>query len=304
MHTTPRHRIPAFLNPAAGRAAGVTSALENTGRFDVHDVSHAQLSTALRAAIENGATRVAVAGGDGTVSAAASVVAGTPVELAVIPAGTLNHFARDLGIPTDPAQAAEVASGNAVQSVDAGYVNGRLMLNTSAAGAYVAFVQTRDRLQKHLGYRLASLMAFGRGLLHLHTYRVVLRIEGTDRIYLTPLVFVGVGERELGVPTLGSRVPGGQRCLHVMIVRGKRRTRLLLLGVAVAARGLPASPRPSRTGIDSFLVDDCRIDMHGAHGHVSVDGEIVRLAEPLAYRIARDALRVVAPGSGDSPTTH
>ncbi|HEX6966814.1 MAG TPA: diacylglycerol kinase family protein [Gemmatimonadaceae bacterium] len=290
-----RSAIPAFVNPAAGSAAGVASALEQVGGFEVQEIAPAQLHDAIRGAIAAGAARVLVAGGDGTICSAASALVGTGVELAVIPAGTLNHFARFLGIPSAPNAAAEVALRGTVRSVDVGWVNNHLILNTSSVGAYVTFVRTRERLEKHLPYIIASLIAFARILIHLHTFRVLVEIEGRSHVYRTPLVFVGVGERELGVPMLGARIPGGRRGLHLLVVRGKRRAQLLLRGAAVATRGLSTVPRHSQTGLDSFVVDHCRIEMRRPRGNVGVDGEIVPMIAPLDYRIQRDALRVVAP---------
>lgn len=273
-------------------------ALDKAGAFDVHETEPKALRTALRSAVEGGATRVLVAGGDGTLRSAASVLAGTPVELAVLPAGTLNHFAKYLGMPTDPSEAAALASTGAVRTVDVGSVNGRVILNTSSVGAYVTFVRVRNRVETHLAYRAASLIALARVIAHLHTLRVVVDAGGQHQVYSTPLVFVGIGEREIGLPMLGARVPGGRRGLHILVVRGKRRAQLLLRAVAVATRGLHTLPRTSREGIDSFLTDRCLVEMRGGRTRVGIDGEIIRMRVPLHYRIARDALRVVAPPEG------
>jgi diacylglycerol kinase family enzyme len=269
-------------------------ALERDGRFDVHKVDPRRLQDELRAAVDAGAARVLVAGGDGTVRTAATVLAGTPVELAIIPAGTLNHFARHLGVPADPGEAAEIATGGVVRTVDVGYVNGQLILNTSSVGAYVTFVRARERLERRLGYRMASLLAFGRILLHLSTFRVALEIDGKRLVYSTPLAFVGIGERELTLPAMDRWVPEGRRGLHVLVVHGRGRTQLVLRGMAIAARGLPTLPRRSRTGIDSFVVDRCRIEMRRPRGNVGVDGEILPMTAPLDFHLVRDAVRVVS----------
>ena len=287
--------IPTFVNPGAGSAADVARALADDEHFDVREVEPARLQSALRSAIAAGARRVAVAGGDGTICAAAAVLARTPVELAVIPAGTLNHFARYLGLPMDLHDAARVAIDGGVRCVDVGSANGHVMLNTSSVGAYVTFVRTRERFERYLPYVVASFIAFVRILIRLRTFRVIVDIDGEPRAYSTPLVFVGVGERELGIPMLGGRIAGGRRGLHVLVVRGKRRTQLLLRGVAIAARGLPTLPRRAQTGIDSFIVDRCRIELPRRRGSVGVDGEIVPMMAPLEYRIAYDALNVVVP---------
>ena len=103
--------IPAFVNPASGSAAAALDALRADARFAVHETAPEGLADAVRAAVAGGARRVLVAGGDGTVAVAAAVAAETGIELAVLPGGTLNHFARDLGLPTDDlAACVEVAA--------------------------------------------------------------------------------------------------------------------------------------------------------------------------------------------------
>ena len=115
-------RIPAFVNPESGTAEEARNALSVAGLFDVREIHPRDLADAITSSIRAGSKRVVVAGGDGTVRTAAGAVAGAEVELAVIPGGTLNHFARDQGIPEDLAEAARIAGGDTVTEVDAGYV--------------------------------------------------------------------------------------------------------------------------------------------------------------------------------------
>jgi hypothetical protein len=122
-------------------------------------------------------------------------------------------------------------------------------------------------------------------------FRVWFESDVLHKHYQTPLVFIGVGERELKLPMLGKRVPGGRAGLHVMIVRGRTRARLLALALAGAARGTRALSRTPH--LDSFLVRDCGIEQK--HSTVSVDGEVVTMASPLHYEFGSEALRVVIP---------
>lgn len=285
--------IPLFLNERAGRAGEIADALIADKGFDVRRLAPEAIDDEIAREIEDGAGRVAVAGGDGTIAAAASLVAGTPVELAIIPGGTLNHFAQHLGIPADLAEAGALASaGDATALVDVGRVNDRLMLNTSAVGIYAAFVRERDRIEHRYGYAIASLLAALRLLSHLRTVRVELEVEGQTRTYRTPLLFVGVGEREVRVPMLGARVEGGARQLHVIVLRGRSAWGLVAAAVLAAVRGVHEVSRTSH--LDSFLVDRCVVRTH-RRTVVAVDGELVTLESPLEYRIDRDALRVVVP---------
>lgn len=285
-------RIPAVVNVASGTADDARAALAESGAFDVREVQPDAIAATVKELVAGGARRVLVAGGDGTIATAAATLVETPAELAVLPGGTLNHFARDLGISTDAGEAVALASGAATRGVDVGMVNGRLFLNTSSVGAYVRFVRVRERFEKYFGYRVASAIAAFRILFTLRLMGVELVVDGQKRIYRTPLVFIGVGERGLQVPSLGQRLPGGRRGLHVMVVRGRSRARLLALGLAAVSRGMDSVSRTPE--FESFIVDELRIGMKGM-GTVAVDGEIVHVTAPLAYELRRDALTVVCP---------
>ena len=284
-------KIAGFINPGAGRASDARTALEAPGGVEIHEGD--DLEQRVSAAIDAGADRIIVAGGDGSVAGAAAVVAGTEISLGIVPAGTLNHLAKDLHIPLDLGEAARLAVTGAVTTVDVGRAGDRIFLNTSSVGAYVLFVRTRERMEPRLGYWLASIVASIRLLFGLRLFTVELEVEGVKRHYRTPLVFVGVGERELKVPKLGGRVEGGQRGLHVIVVQGRTGARLFVLALAAAARGLePVARGPA---VDAFLVDRCTIDLPANSARIAVDGEIVGAAGRVEYTLWRDALRVVVP---------
>ena len=288
----PAVRIPAILNVASGTADEARTALSDHERFDVHEVEADALASTVRTLVGDGARRVLVAGGDGTIAAAAATLLGTKAELAVLPGGTLNHFARDLGISTDSAEAIALAVSGSTRGVDVGMVNDRIFLNTSSVGAYVRFVRVRESLEHLFGYRIASFLAAVRILFTLRRMGVEVVVDGQKRIYRTPLVFVGVGERGMQLPSLGQRIPNGRRGLHVMVVRGRSSARALALGFAAVARGVSTV---SRTPVfESFLVDELRIDLRGM-GTVAVDGEIAHMTAPLRFVLQRDALAVVCP---------
>jgi diacylglycerol kinase family enzyme len=289
--------IPAFVNEAAGTAAAAKRALEEAGGFEIHATAPDALQRAIRETLADKPQRILIAGGDGSIATAAGLVVRTGIELAVLPGGTLNHFARDHDIPVDLPAAARVALGGDVSTADAAYLGERLFLNTSTVGAYVVYVRLRNQAKKYLGYRLASLLAALRLFFSLHPVEVELDVEGERKRYSTPFVFVGVGERETRSPTLGNRVPGGRRCLHVVVVRERRAARIVALALDAAIRGLQSVSHTPE--LDSFMVDECTIMMHGSH-HAAVDGEIVTAGDSLQYRLEKDALRIVVP----SPTAN
>ena len=282
----------AFLNSTCGNADKARDALVAAG-VETEEAQPDELRRHLERAVSGGAKRILVAGGDGTIASAAALVAGKETELAILPGGTLNHFAKDHGIPTDLDDAAKVAAEGIVEGADLGYVNDRVFLNTSSIGAYVTFVRVRERFEKSFGYAIASFLAFLRMFSSVRTFDVELEVEGARKSYRSSLVFIGVGERELRVPALGGRVEGGKRGLHVMIVEGRRPARLFAVALAGIARG--AREAASLPQFDSFIVDSCRIDLRRPSATVALDGELKRMDTPLEYRIERDCIRLVVP---------
>jgi diacylglycerol kinase family enzyme len=286
--------LKAFVNAAGGSADAVREALTEAG-LDFEAVEPGKLSARLEQEIDSGAKRILVAGGDGTVATAAALVAGKDVELAILPGGTLNHFAKDHNIPTDLGEAAKVAVAGVVVGADLGYVNDALFLNTSSLGAYVTFVRVRERFEKYVGYRIASFLALIRTWARLRSFTVTLEVEGEKKTYRSSMVFIGVGERELKLPTLGNRVKNGKRGLHVMVVQGRGRGRLFALALAGIAKGTKEAEKLPE--FDDFLVESCRIDVTRSHALIGLDGELKEMRTPLDYRFERDALRVVSSPS-------
>lgn len=283
-------RIPAIVNTNARTATLAIEALERAGVFEVRETTGSGVTALVAAAVARGHRRIVVAGGDGTIASAASVVAGTTTELAVVPGGTHNHFAADHGIPTDLEAAVALARDGAARGVDIARVNDRVFLNTSSVGAYVSFVRVRDRMEPYLGYVVASLVAAVRVFFTMHRFVVEISGPHGHRIVRTPLLFLGVGERELKLPLLGARVPGGRRGLHLMVVRGRTRGAMLALAFGAATRGIRGlTPR-----LDAVVLDRCTVRLRH-HAAIATDGEVVGLASPLTYEVLPDRLRVVLP---------
>jgi diacylglycerol kinase family enzyme/membrane-associated phospholipid phosphatase len=130
------------------------------------------LACQLRLAAGN--TRIlGVAGGDGTVSLAAGVALEAGVPLLVIPAGTFNHFAADLGVESADDALGALRAGEAVL-VDVGIAGSRSFLNTSSTGVYVDLVHARQELEDALGRRLAVLVALVRVLRRGRPHELIL----------------------------------------------------------------------------------------------------------------------------------
>ncbi|MEY9931220.1 diacylglycerol kinase (ATP) [Catenulispora sp. GP43] len=108
---------------------------------------------AVRTALADGARLVVVCGGDGTVSACAAALAGTGIPMAVVPIGTGNLVARNLGVPRDPAEAVAVAVNGVDQAVDVGRLDDGVMVGMAGAGLDAAMVQDAPhRLKRRIGW--------------------------------------------------------------------------------------------------------------------------------------------------------
>ena len=285
-------KLKAYLNAASGTADAAREALTKAG-LELEEVQPEEMEQRLKQAIKSGVRRIVVAGGDGTIATAAALLAKKDIELAMLPAGTLNHFGKDHNVPTDLDEAARVAANGQVVPADIAYANDAVFLNTSSIGAYVTFVRVRDRLEKYLGYRIASLIAAFRTWARLRTFTVTLEVEGVKKTYRSSMVFIGSGERELKMPTLGNRVKNGRRGLHIMIVDSRKKGRLFAVALAAVSKGTEGAEQLPE--FDDFLVDSCRIDLTRSHSLIGLDGELKQMRTPLDYRIERDALRLVVP---------
>ncbi len=285
-------RIPAFVNVKAGSAASVRDALGRDARFDPRDAAPDEIPELIRAEARKGRRRVLICGGDGTIAAAVGAAVGTPLEVAIVAAGTLNHFARDYGLPLDPGEALEVAATASAHPIDVGVVNGRVMVNTASVGAYVDFVRHRESRERYLGYHVASLIAAISVWLRPRWVEVGLRTnDGKRQSFRTPLLFVGVGEREFGRGGLGKRNLDGARALHVVVVDERRRPRIAALVFGALLRRSEEFIRLEP--IDSHLVTEADVALRHRTATIAVDGELVAMETPLHFELKPDAVRLV-----------
>jgi len=286
--------IPAFVNREAGTAPAAIRCIAGDQRFSLREVAPAELGRAVSEEVRSGTRRILVGGGDGTIAAAAAEILDHEVELAILPAGTLNHFAGDQGLPLDdPAKALDIAAAPPVRRVDVGFLNDRPFLNTSSLGAYVDFVRRRDWWRARLGYHLGSAVSAAATLHRLRTTTVGLEVEDGAGSYRTPLVFVGVGERSPSRESFGRRLKQGRGGLHLIVVHDAPRHRLLARGLVALVRGGGVSVRAGH--VDSWIVDRCAVEPEGHQVKVAMDGETRDMETPLRYRVDRGALRLVAP---------
>jgi diacylglycerol kinase family enzyme len=292
-------RATVLLNPAAGALAGdspverVTAAFARTTlEFQVRPVEARALAEALRAAAASGADLVVLGGGDGTLGMGAQALAGSGKALGILPLGTLNHFAQDLGIPRELDEAVRTIDRGHVREVDVGEANGRVFLNNCSIGLYPHLVRGREELRhrfggsKWLAMFRAALDVFRRfPLVH-----VTLRIEDRESAFATPFVFLGNNRYDMRLFALGrrSRVDGGE--LGVYFSRNRGRLGLLRLTLL----GLLGRLEQDRD-FSAFAVPGVEVDTRRGRLRVALDGELTALVPPLRCRSRPRALRVVAP---------
>lgn len=295
-------RVPVLLNKGGGAVAAdseiakkVETALREAGvDAEIELIAGGDCEVRCKAIAERGDTLLVVGGGDGTISAAASALAGTKTRLGILPLGTLNHFARDLGIPFELEDAAKLIANGVERRVDVAEMNGHIFINNSAIGLYPLMVVDRDVQRRRLGRskRLAMLVASLRTLARFNHQRLTLTVNDEQARVDTPLLFVGNNDYrlDLGAPGHRESLDDGQLCVLVM----RKKTRRGLIAASVRAL-LKRSRSDDMVRIDG--VERLRVDSRRTRLAVSLDGEIVREAPPLDYRIRKRALRVIAPRS-------
>jgi diacylglycerol kinase family enzyme len=292
-------RVVVLLNVAAGTVATdspvqrIVEAFAGTSlEADVRSVEASSMEEEVRAAAGSRAEVVVVGGGDGTLSLAAQVLVGGGKPLGILPLGTLNHFAQDLGIPRELHESVRTIEAGHLREVDVGEANGRVFLNNCSIGLYPQMVKGREVLRHRSGEGkwLAMLRAAYDVLRRFPLVHVTLRVGEREAAFAAPFVFVGNNRYELSLLALGrrGRVDAGE--LGVYFSRSRGRLGLLRL----ALLGLLGRLEQDRD-FDAFAVPCVEIGTHRSHLRVALDGELAAIVPPVRCRSRPRALRVLAP---------
>jgi diacylglycerol kinase family enzyme len=297
-----------ILNRAAGNSSGTTDGgAEEIGRFFaaasvkpriVQPDANNDLAAIAREAAAGPEEVVVAGGGDGTISAVASALAATPKILGVLPLGTLNHFAKDLGIPLEIPAAVQTIVGRRVTEVDVGEVNGRIFINNSSLGIYPDIVARREAEQKRPGR--AKWPAFlWATLLALHRFpflNLQITLEGKQLTRKTAFLFIGNNEYEIAGFRLGGRACLNAGKLGLYMTQRTGRFGLFRLGLNALMGRLDQAE-----DFAFFCVEEATIEARQLRLLVATDGEVTSLQTPLHYRILPCALRVIVPQTSGSP---
>ena len=291
--------IAVVVNRGGGAAARagdklveqIESAFATAGMTaEVHAVDGDALISTIEKLAMSGA--VAVGGGDGTQGCAAAVLAKAGATQGVLPLGTRNNLARQLGIPLDLEGAVKVIAGDHPTAIDLSEVNGHIFVNNASIGLYPNMVELREAAQaRGLPKWLAKVPASWTVLKNLPHHRFRLQLDDAVTPVVTPLLFVGNNIYLLEAGKVGTREAMNDGKLSVFAVA--KSTRLGL--VMVAARSLIGRSDPAH---DFAAVGDCErlvVMSHRSRIKVALDGEVKRLTTPLKFAVRPAALSVFVP---------
>ena len=254
--------------------------------------SGADIVALAQRAVEGSSRTVVAGGGDGTVNAVASVLVGTDKSLGVLPLGTFNYFARNLGIPVDLDGAATTLIEGRVAKVCVGDVNGRTFLNNASLGLYPAMLLQREGTYKRWGRsRLAAYWSVAVVMLRPAAF-LHLRFNDEQLPRRTPLVFVGNNGFQLEEFNLRGRacLDAGNFAFYITHPVGR-------LGLwRLAMRGLLRRLQDA----DDFQVSSVKeawVETRRKRLRVAMDGELVMVTTPLHFRARPGALSVIVPAA-------
>ena len=288
--------VPVLVNRSGGTASSkgdklgpeLEAAFAQAGvAIDLQLVEGKEIEAALKKVADR--PLVVIGGGDGTLGRMAGILAEKGSTLGILPLGTRNHLARELGVPLDiPGAAALIASGT-TRKIDLARVNGQAFVNNASIGLYPQLV--REREQRDTPKWLATLPATIAALRRVKHHRLNLAIPGNDSNIVTPMLFVGNNRYTLEAGQLGTREALDGGVLSVFAVASRRRWALIgfairtLFGHADRDRDFAAIAEAP-----SFEVSGRSDDID-----IALDGEVMTLDMPLRFECQSGALTVAAP---------
>jgi len=292
--------IAIVLNPASGvaRRPHLREEVERLFRHAgidtrVYELAHPrELSATVRKALDAHPQALVAGGGDGTVSAVAAALAGTPRPLGILPFGTLNHFAKDAGIPLDLEEAVQTIAARHTRRVDVARVNGHVFINNSSIGVYPSIVSSRERLRQQ-GHSKWAALALATADVLRREGEVAIRLQG-DRTRVggrTPFVFVGNNEYFVEGFNLGGRTRLDAGLLYAYFAPPVRTRHLPVLFL----HALLGHARRDRT-LQSITSTELWVDTPLTPTiEVACDGELLTLTTPLHYQSWPGAVTLLTP---------
>ena len=291
--------IPVFANRSGGAAARLGDKLVSTieaafGQAGlnarVQAIKGAKIADAVAEA--KAEPLIAVGGGDGTIGCAAGAIvdSGGGATLAILPLGTRNHLAGDLGIASDLGKAAALIAEGATRRIDLARVNGHTFVNNASIGFYPDMVERREEMQERgLPKWIANFPAAGQVLSRARHHRLRLTLEGSQTVVRTPMLFVGNNRYALEFGQVGKRAMLDDGKLSVYAVERGRPPKLIW----IALRTILGRADPGRDFAALAETDSFEVATHQSSIRIALDGEIMRLASPLRFKVQPKALAVI-----------
>jgi diacylglycerol kinase family enzyme len=295
-------KLLVLLNTSAGTLANsptqdepqrIRRAFEAAGHsVEVRDVDGAKLEDVTREALKSDVDAIIAGGGDGTLNTIANVVAGSGKAYGVLPLGTHNHFAKDLGLPLELEPAIDALSRGQVVDLPVGEVNGRIFLNFSALGFHPELVRHRDAQRKTLDRKkwTAMIVAFFRVFTRFPVIRVYLRTSERFLARNTPSVIVCNNPHQMKVFGVESASIPERGLLNVYVARSRRRLSMIWLFIRAMFNSLDTAAK-----FESMALPEVTIETHRHSARVSIDGEVTDMHPPLRYKVRQTGLRVLVP---------
>ncbi len=282
-------RLAIVLNPNSGK--NETSKSEITKLFDAKRFSSeyfditqglAKLEKSIR---KYDPQTVVAVGGDGTVNAVANIVAKLNVPMGVLPAGTLNHFAKDLDLPIELAAAAAIISDGKITAVDYATINDHAFVNNCNLGAYPAMVRKRDKLGSIPNKWLAAVVAAVQVRLKHRKQKYELKVDNKLVSVRAGSLFIGNNPYKLKGAQFTTRPSLAKGVLQLVIVKTGRIRHLIRILIGFIIK------RPHEK-VSQYEAQTIEIKSTAKQQDVAVDGEVIRLEVPLIVNIHPKGLRV------------
>jgi YegS/Rv2252/BmrU family lipid kinase len=289
-----RRRVLVIVNPAAGgwrragRLARLVAALRHRG-CDV-EVRHAEPADGETERLAREAAPdvdvIVGAGGDGTLNAIANGIAGSATPFAVLPLGTANVLAREIGLPRQAERQAELIAAGTARPVWPGQVGDRLFLTTASSGFDARVVTTVNlRLKRRVG-RLAFAWAIAVGLRRYRADDIRVVIDGT--VYRAANVIAAKGRRYAGSFIIAAEADLAEPLLHFLLLQRAGRLAMLCYLAALSLGRISL-----RRDIIVLRARDAVVSA-GEPVPVQADGEIVGHL-PARFAVASQPLLLIRP---------
>lgn len=260
---------------------------------ELHAFDLEALPNVIKAAEEGSADAVVACGGDGSILAVVDALGSTKLPLGLIPGGTMNILARDIGIPMEPEAAVDIIAGGKIEAIDVGVVNGQPFLCNSEIGFMTHLARTREKLRELRWWRRWPAM-IAQGFTLMRTYprlRVTLEADGQTQRFRTRAIVVSnnlLNDSPAPIPTRET-LSGGALGIYV----ASDTSGWALFRIAVR---MLAGSWQSDAALKTIMAKSAVLSLEPARPlSVMNDGEPFQIQTPLRFTIRPRALRVLVP---------